>query len=42
MAGFGAMKKKEEERGDVIFQAEIAEVEKQIVEAKAPTPAPVS
>jgi hypothetical protein len=41
MAGFGAMKKKEE-RGDAIFQAEIAEVEKQIVEAKAPTPAPVS
>lgn len=42
MAGFGAMKEKEEERGDTIFQAEIAEVEKQIVEAKAPTPASVS
>ena len=37
MAGFGAMKKKEEEdRAEAIFQAEAAEVDKQVVEAKAP------
>ena len=29
MAGFGAMKKKEEERAEAIFQAEVAEVDKQ-------------
>jgi hypothetical protein len=49
MAGFGAMKKKEDEIAEAIFQGEAIEVEKQIVhiskngiEAKAPTPASVS
>ena len=38
MAGFGAMKKKEEDRAEAIFQAEAAEVDKQAVEVKTPTP----
>ena len=38
MAGFGAMKKKEEERAEAIFQAEAEELDKQVAEAKAPAP----